>query len=111
MRMLEILALQGCREFIFAVKGIENCIRLKEAFRFGRGFFSRLGLEGGKIKYQPKYGDKGNADALRYCMEFYDISQEVLVVSGDNIADVDCRGMIESHEKKKCSVNSWIEGS
>jgi hypothetical protein len=50
MRMLEILALQGCREFIFAAKGMENCTRLKEAFRFGKGFFSRLSIDEGKIK-------------------------------------------------------------
>jgi len=60
MRMLEILALQGCREFIFAAKGMENCTRLKEAFRFGKGFFSRLSIDEGKIKYQPRYDDKGN---------------------------------------------------
>ncbi len=109
MRMLEILALQGCKEFIFATKGMENCTRLKEAFRFGKGFFSRLGIKEGKIKYQPKYDDKGNADALRYCMEFYDIKQEVLVVSGDNIVDISYRDMVEYHKEKNALLTVGLK--
>lgn len=100
MRLFEILAVQGCREFIFASKGSENSIRLKESFKYGDGFTLRLGLpQPATFHYQPNYPDRGSADAVRYCMEYYDVKGDALVVTGDAIMELDVPELMEAHRK------------
>jgi NDP-sugar pyrophosphorylase family protein len=99
MRMLEILAHQGCRDFIIGSKGAENTTRLKEVFRYGEAFSKRLELDPeAMFRYQPNYEDRGNADAVRYCMGYYNINKDVLVVGGDNIVDIELEEVIEYHK-------------
>lgn len=101
LRMFEILAHQGCREFVFASKGMENTTRLKEYFKWGRGFSSRLNLDSNvTFKYQPNYNDNGNADAVRKCIEYYEIKKDVLIVSGDNILDINLDKFVNFHKEK-----------
>jgi NDP-sugar pyrophosphorylase family protein len=101
MRMVEVLARQGGRTFIFSTKGIENTLRIKDVFRYGADFSARLNLSKRlKFMYQPNYEDKGSADSVRFSMEHYKISKEVLVVSGDNITDLDLKGLINFHRAK-----------
>ena len=100
-RGYEILAHQGCRDFIFASKGVENTLRLKEYFRWGRDFSHRLDLDPpARFRYQPNYVDKGNADAVRICLEYYEVDRDILVVSGDNILDIDLKSIMEHHRDK-----------
>lgn len=100
MRLFEILAAQGCREFIFASKGARNTVRLKETFKYGDGFSSRLGLDPPAVfRYQPNYPDRGSADAVRFCMEYYDVKKDVLVVTGDAIMEVDLPDLMEAHRR------------
>ncbi|MFQ5815428.1 MAG: sugar phosphate nucleotidyltransferase [Candidatus Hydrothermarchaeaceae archaeon] len=101
-RALETLALQGCRKFILASKGVDNTTRLKEYFKRGEGFSRRLRLRpDASFMYQPNYLDHGNGDAVRFCMEFFDIDTDVLVVSGDNVIDIDIPGLMDFHRRNR----------
>lgn len=100
-RMLEPLITQGCREIVVASKGYENTAQLNKYFKEGAGFFSKLGIETEEeFNYQPNYLDRGSADAVRYCMEYYDVKNEVLVIGGDNVMDVDLRALKAMHVKR-----------
>lgn len=104
-RTFEAIANQGFREFILAGKGIRNTLFIKESFKEGEGFSRRVGLTPpAKFRYQPKYSDRGNADALRFCMEFYDIKKDVLVVGGDHILDITLKNIIRFHRSKDALV-------
>lgn len=110
MRLYEILAKQGVREFIFASKGAENTIRLRECFKYGDGFSKRLELKPEAVfSYQPNYNDRGSADAVRYCMEYYDIKKDVLVVSGDSILDVDLARIMEEHRRTEALMTVCLK--
>ncbi|MFQ5888087.1 MAG: nucleotidyltransferase family protein, partial [Candidatus Hydrothermarchaeales archaeon] len=100
-RELEILASQGCRGFIIASKGAANTTILKDVLRFGRSLSKKLELKPpAKFMYQPNYNDNGSADAVRYCMDYYNIDNDVLVVSGDNISDIYVKDVVKFHKKK-----------
>ncbi|MEE9594463.1 MAG: NDP-sugar synthase [Candidatus Hydrothermarchaeales archaeon] len=99
-RALETLALQGCRKFILASKGVDNTTRFKEYFKRGEGFSRRLRLRPDAcFMYQPNYLDRGNGDSVRFCMEFFDIDTDVLVVSGDNVIDIDIPRLLDFHRR------------
>jgi len=99
-RALETLAHQGCRKFILASKGVDNTTRFKEHFKRGEGFSRRLRLRpDASFMYQPNYMDQGNGDSVRFCMEFFEVDTDVLVVSGDNIIDIDLPKLLDFHRK------------
>ena len=101
MRMIEVLVRQGARNIIFSTKGIENSLRIKDVFRYGADFTARFSLKTRlNFMYQPNYHDKGSADSVRHAMEYYNVSDEVLVVSGDNIADLDLKSLTTFHHEK-----------
>ena len=92
--LFRVLASQGCRRFILGSKGASNTLNLSNYFKAGEGFFNRLGITDHQdFSYQPLYEDKGSADSLRYCMNYYDIDDDLLVVSGDNVIDIDLQAL------------------
>ncbi|MBN1324070.1 MAG: NDP-sugar synthase [Methanotrichaceae archaeon] len=96
--LFRVLARQGCRRFILGSKGSENTLALSNYFKAGEGFFKRLGLNDHRsFGYQPQYDDRGSADSLRFCMNYYDIMDDVLVISGDNLIDIDLQRFIDFH--------------
>ena len=98
-RLLDSLVLQGCRKIIISSKGYENTAQLNKYYRSGSAFFSRLNIDVfEEIEYQPNYNDRGSGDALRYCLDYYDIKGDVLVVGGDNLFDIDLDDLIRQHE-------------
>jgi len=100
--LFKSLALQGCRRFILGSKGANNTLNLSNYFKEGEGFFNRLQITGEKdFSYQPHYDDRGSADSLRYCMNYFDIKDDLLVVSGDNLIDIDLKRFVEFHHKHK----------
>ena len=100
--LFRVLASQGCRRFILGSKGASNTLNLSNYFKAGEGFFKRLGITDHQdFSYQPLYDDKGSADSLRYCMNYYDINDDLLVVSGDNLIDIDLQSIVEFHRKHK----------
>ena len=100
--LFKSLALQGCRRFILGSKGASNTLNLSNYFKAGEGFFNRLEITGQKdFSYQPHYDDQGSADSLRYCMNYFDIKEDLLVVSGDNLIDIDLKSFVEFHHKHK----------
>ncbi len=95
------LARQGVKNFIFGVKGYVNYKSLFDYFGDGRGFSSYYAIEPrAHIKYQPRVDDVGNADSVRINMDYYDITDPVVGVQGDNIFDVDVKELIKFHEQK-----------
>ena len=95
------LARQNVKNFIFGVKGYVNYKSLFDYFGDGRGFSSYYGIEPRvHIKYQPRVDDVGNADSVRINMDYYDITDPVVGVQGDNIFDVDIKELIRFHEQK-----------
>lgn len=100
--LFRVLASQGCRRFILGSKGASNTLNLSNYFKAGEGFFKRLGITDHQdFSYQPLYDDKGSADSLRYCMNYYEINDDLLVVSGDNLIDIDLASFVEFHRKHK----------
>ena len=100
--LFRVLASQGCRRFILGSKGASNTLNLSNYFKAGEGFFKRLGITDHQdFSYQPLYDDTGSADSLRYCMNYYDIDDDLLVVSGDNLIDIDLASFVEFHRKHK----------
>ena len=97
-----VLAMQGCRGFILGCEGANNALQLSNYFKAGEGFFNRLGInEHEDFGYQPYYDDHGSADSLKFCMDYYDINEDLLVISGDNHIDIDLNGFIEFHRSRK----------
>ncbi len=100
--LFRVLASQGCRRFILGSKGASNTLNLSNYFKAGEGFFKRLGITDHQdFSYQPLYDDKGSADSLRYCMNYFDINDDLLVVSGDNLIDIDLKSIVEFHQRRK----------
>lgn len=100
--LFRVLASQGCRRFILGSKGASNTLNLSNYFKAGEGFFKRLGINDHQdFSYQPLYDDKGSADSMRYCMNYYDINDDLLVVSGDNLIDIDLQSIVEFHHKHR----------
>ena len=100
--LFRVLASQGCRRFILGSKGASNTLNLSNYFKAGEGFFKRLGITDHQdFSYQPLYDDQGSADSMRYCMNYYDINDDLLVVSGDNLIDIDLQSIVEFHQKHK----------
>ncbi len=108
--LFEGLADQGCREFYIASKGDVNTTRLKEFFKEGKGFSGRLGLKKDAIfRYQPRYDDNGSGDAVRFSIDYFDIDGDVLVVSGDNVVDIEIKEMFEYHKKKEALLTIGLK--
>ena len=100
--LFRVLATQGCRRFVLGSKGAENTLPLNNYFKAGEGFFKRMGMNDiEEFAYQPQYDDKGSADSLRYCASYFDIREDVLVVSGDNVIDINLKKFIDFHRDKK----------
>ena len=98
--LFRVLAIQGCRRFILGSKGANNTLNLSNYFKEGEGFFKRLNISDHEdFCYQPLYEDKGSADSLRYCMNYFDINDDLLVVSGDNLIDIDLKSFVEFHHR------------
>ncbi len=98
--LFRVLASQGCRRFILGSKGASNTLNLSNYFKAGEGFFKRLGISDHQdFSYQPLYDDKGSADSLRYCMNYFDIKDDLLVVSGDNLIDIDLKNFVDFHRE------------
>ncbi|MEE9564811.1 MAG: NDP-sugar synthase [Candidatus Hydrothermarchaeaceae archaeon] len=109
-RTFEAVASQGFREFILAGKGVRNTLFIKEFFKEGDGFSKTMNINPrAKFRYKPKYEDKGNADAIRFCMNFYDMKKDVLVVGGDHILDMDLRDLIRFHRSKNAFVTVGLK--
>ena len=100
--LFRVLASQGCRRFILGSKGASNTLNLSNYFKAGEGFFKRLGIADHQdFSYQPLYDDVGSADSLRYCMNYFDIKDDLLVVSGDNLIDIDLSSIVQFHQLHK----------
>ena len=98
--LFRVLASQGCRRFILGSKGASNTLNLSNYFKAGEGFFKRLGIADHQdFSYQPLYDDKGSADSLRYCMNYFGIDDDLLVVSGDNLIDIDLKCFVDFHRQ------------
>jgi NDP-sugar pyrophosphorylase family protein len=108
-RLLESLAYQGCRDFVIATKGADNARRFKLFFKEGHVVSTARRLNPNSFRYQPNYEDKGNGDSVRYNMEYYNIRNDVLVVSGDNIIDINLMNLLEFHRSKKALLTVGLK--
>lgn len=100
-RLLEVIARQGIKTFVFASRGISNTLHLKNVFRYGGSFSKRLALPHTvKFLYQPNYNDNGSADAIRFSMEHYDIKKDIIVISGDHVTDIKIKEIVSLHREK-----------
>jgi len=99
------LANQGIRNFIFGVKGYTNYRDLYDYFESGTGFSARYGIDPPvHIKYQPNVADLGSADSARINMDYYEITNPVFAVQGDNIFDINIKNLIEFHKEKQATL-------
>jgi NDP-sugar pyrophosphorylase family protein len=95
------LARQGVKHFIFGAKGYVNYRNLFDYFREGIGFSYQYRIEPrAHIKYQPRVDDVGSADSVRILIDYYNIQNDVLVVQGDNLFELNLRELLEFKEKK-----------
>lgn len=99
------LANQGIRNFIFGVKGYTNYRDLYDYFESGTGFSARYGIDPPiHIKYQPNVPDLGSADSARINMNYYEITNPVFAVQGDNIFDIKVKNIIDFHKEKEAAL-------
>ncbi len=109
-RTFEAVVNQGFRDFILAGKGVRGTLFIKEYFKGGKGFSRAAGVPTRvKFRYKPKYEDRGNADAIRFCLDFYNIKKDVLVVGGDHILDIDLRKLVKFHKEKNALVTVGLK--
>lgn len=95
------LARQGICNFIFGVKGYTNYRDLYDYFGSGYGFSVRYGIKPRiHIKYQPNVDDKGSADSARINMEYYNVTNPVFAVQGDNVFEICVKDLIQFHREK-----------
>jgi NDP-sugar pyrophosphorylase family protein len=95
------LARQGIRNFIFGVKGYTNYRDLYDYFESGYGFSVRYDIKPRiHIKYQPNVDDIGSADSARINMKYYDISNPVFAVQGDNVFEICVKDLMQFHREK-----------
>ncbi len=104
-RICEIFIVQGCRKFIFASKGYENSVRIKEVMGLGRDLTGRMQSRGIEISdlefnYAPKYDDKGSADATKFAEKFFNVNTDMIIVGGDQIMDINVENMLKFHYEK-----------
>ena len=96
------LARQGVREIIFGVRGFVNYKSLFDYYKEGIGFSARYGIKPRvHFKYMPRYDSSGNADAVRVCLEYYDIKEDFFVVQGDNVFSMNLKRILEYHIKNR----------
>ncbi|NLF89105.1 NDP-sugar synthase [Candidatus Bathyarchaeota archaeon] len=96
------LANQGIRNFIFGVKGYTNYRDLYDYFQSGIGFSAHYKIKPHiHIKYQPNVPDLGSADSARINMEYYDLTNPIFAVQGDNIFDMKVKKLIDFHKEKE----------
>lgn len=94
------LAEQGVRNFIFGVKGGTNHRDLYDYYKEGIDFSTRYGIEPRMhFKYQPNEDDVGSADSLHINLDYYDVEDPIIIVQGDNVYDIDLKGLISKHEE------------
>jgi len=95
------LAEQGVRNFIFGEYGYTNYTNLFDQYQEGVGFSAKYQIEPRvHVKHQPNLDDVGSADSYRLNVEYYDVSDPVLVVQGDNLFDIDLSDFTKAHEQK-----------
>jgi len=104
-RICEIFIVQGCRKFVFASKGYENNVRIKEVMGLGRDIVTRMQVRNIEISdlifnYAPQYDDKGSADAVKFAANFFNINRDIVIVGGDQIMDIDLEAMLKFHHEK-----------
>jgi NDP-sugar pyrophosphorylase family protein len=100
-----LLAEKGCRKFILGCKGVDNSIELSNYFKAGEGFFKRLEITDHEdFCYQPHYDDRGSADSLCYCMKYFNIDDNLFVISGDILIDIDLNKFVKFHHEHKALV-------
>lgn len=96
------LAEQGVRNFIFGELGYTNYTNLFDLYGEGVGFSAKYKIYPRvHIKHQPNLDDLGSADSYRLNVEYYDVSDPVIVVQGDNIFDVRLDEFIKKHEENE----------
>jgi NDP-sugar pyrophosphorylase family protein len=94
------LARQGVKHFLFGAKGYINYRSLFDYFRDGMGFSYQYKVKPRvHIKYQPRIDDVGSADSVRILMEYYDIKDQLLVVQGDNLFELDLPDLLRFQQK------------
>ncbi len=97
------LARQGVREFYFGVRGYYNYRDIYDYFQEGKWFRAKYGVDV-RVRYMPRVETRGNAEAVLATLEYYDISEPVLVFQGDNIFQLDVQGMYNFHKSKKSFI-------
>ncbi len=96
------LARQGIREIIFGVRGYVNYRSLFDYYKEGIGFSARYGIKPRvHFKYMPRYDSSGNADAVRVCLDYYDVKENFFVVQGDNVFSLNLNRVLEYHKKQR----------
>lgn len=94
------LARQGVRNFVFGAKGYLNYKSLFDYFRQGVGFSQQYRVRPrAHVKYQPRIDDVGSADSVRILAEYYDINNDMLVVQGDNLFELNLADLLEFKKK------------
>ncbi|MGC9210821.1 MAG: sugar phosphate nucleotidyltransferase [Nitrososphaeria archaeon] len=96
------LTRQGIKEIIFGVRGYVNYKSLFDYYKEGIGFSARYGVNPRvHFKYMPRYDSSGNADAVRVCLEYYDVKEDFFVVQGDNVFCMNLKRVLEYHRKNR----------
>jgi NDP-sugar pyrophosphorylase family protein len=94
------LASQGVREIYLGVSGYVNYRNVYDYLGEGYRLSSKYNLPNSfRVRYQPLEDSVGNADSVRIIMEYYDITDPVIVVQADTVFDMNIYDLWSFHIK------------
>lgn len=94
------LARQGIEEIIMGVRGYYNYKDIYDYFGEGYWLEREYGVRV-RLRYMPRAETRGNAEAVKISLEYYNIKEPVLVVQGDNLFEIDLGSFYKVHEANK----------
>lgn len=94
------LARQGIEEIIMGVRGYYNYKDVYDYFGEGYWLEREYGIKV-RLRYMPRAETRGNAEAVKISLEYYNIREPVLVVQGDNLFEIDLDSFYKVHEANK----------
>ncbi|MBP1448750.1 MAG: NDP-sugar synthase [Thermoproteus sp.] len=94
------LARQGIEEVLLGVRGYHNYRDVYDYFGEGYWLEREYGVRV-RLRYMPRAETRGNAEAVKISLEYYDVKEPVVVVQGDNLFNIDLDAFYAFHRSKR----------
>jgi len=101
---LSELAYRGINEVFLGVSGFYNYRDVYD--HLGERFRVKIDNENKiiKIRYQPNEDSIGNAHSIKIMADYYDISDDVLIIQGDTVASINVSNLYKFHQSNDAFI-------